>query len=158
MRFRNVMRSLYSATFPKNEPALRAMGVDGASNLMDQQLRLSLRAIGMLAMIVAAGCGTTKTQLATEQLLMSDAVDMAVADIDFGAMAGQNVYFDSRYISNVKGNGFVNAEYIISSLRQQMAAADCRLQDDADDADSVRTDMRLSTACLPTTRWQRLPT
>lgn len=68
---------------------------------------------------------------------MSDAVDHAISDIDFGAMSGKKVFFDSRYISNVKGVGFVNAEYIISSLRQQMIAADCRLQDEIDDADFI---------------------
>ena len=43
---------------------------------------------GALAMIVAVGCGTTKTRLATEQLLVSDAVDQAVADIDFTRNGG----------------------------------------------------------------------
>jgi len=113
------------------------MRVDGASNPKDQALRLPLRALGVFAMIFAVGCGTTKTRLATEQLLVSDAVDQAVADIDFGAMAGQKVFFDDQYIKNIKGVGFVNSEYIISSLRQQMVAADCRLQDAEDDADLV---------------------
>lgn len=111
--------------------------MDGASELTDQRFQRPLRMIGILLLVIASGCGTTKSRLATEQLLMSDAVDHAIADIDFGAMSGQKVYFDSRYINNVKGVGFVNAEYIISSLRQQMLAADCRLQDDVDDADFI---------------------
>ncbi|MDA1049632.1 MAG: hypothetical protein O3C40_04010 [Planctomycetota bacterium] len=113
------------------------MRVDGASKLNGQPMRMPLRAIAVLAMIAAIGCGTTKTRLATDQLLVSDAVDQAVGDIDFGVMAGQKVYFDAQYIKNIKGVGFVNSEYIISSLRQQMAAADCRLQDAEDDADFV---------------------
>ena len=52
-------------------------------------------------------------------------------------MAGQKVFFDAQYINNIKGVGFVNAEYIISSLRQQMVAADCRLQDTEDEAEFV---------------------
>ena len=107
------------------------------SNVIEQSFGPSLRAMSILMVLVAVGCGTTKTQLATEQLLMSDAVDMAISDIDFGSLAGHNVFFDSRYIINVKGAGFVNAEYIISSLRQQMVAADCRLQDKVEDADFV---------------------
>lgn len=83
------------------------------------------------------GCGTTKTRLATEQLLMSDAVDEAVSRVDFRALSGEKVYFDSQYIQNIKGFGFVNADYIISSLRQQMLAADCRLQDSKDEADFI---------------------
>ena len=83
------------------------------------------------------GCGTTKTRVATEQLLMSDAVDEAVSRVDFRAMAGEKVYFDTQYVKNIKGFGFVNADYIISSLRQQIVAADCRLQDSKEDADFI---------------------
>ncbi|MCB9922743.1 MAG: hypothetical protein H6822_11210 [Planctomycetaceae bacterium] len=113
------------------------MRVQGASGVIEQRIRLPLRIICFLAMILATGCGTTKSRIATEQLLMSDAVDHAISEIDFSAMSGQKVFFDSRYINNVKGVGFVNAEYIISSLRQQMLAADCRLQDEAEDADFI---------------------
>ena len=87
--------------------------------------------------VAAAGCGTTKSRLATEQLLMSDAVDAAVEDIDFQSLSGEKVYFDTKYIANIKGIGFVNSEYIISSLRQQMMAADCRLQDQPAEADYI---------------------
>ena len=53
----------------------------------------------LTAVVLAAGsigCGTTKTRVATEQLLMSDAVDAAVARVDFRAMAGEKVYFDTQ--------------------------------------------------------------
>lgn len=83
------------------------------------------------------GCGTTISRTATEQLLASDAVDRSVAKIDFRALAGEKVYFDTQYIKHIKGHGFVNAEYITSGLRQQLAAADCRLQETIDEADYV---------------------
>lgn len=83
------------------------------------------------------GCGTTKATTATEQLLLSDAVDGAVARIDFTALRNQKVYFDTQYIKNYKGVGFVNSEYVISSLRQQMVAAGLQLYDKAEDADFV---------------------
>lgn len=91
----------------------------------------------LILAVALIGCGTTKTRVATEQLLMSDAVDEAVARVDFRAMSGAKVYFDTQYIKNIKGFGFVNADYIISSLRQQMIAADCRLQDDKEEADFI---------------------
>jgi Family of unknown function (DUF6655) len=110
-------------------------------NSKSQMNRLATNAIlhacGVVMMLLAVGCGTTKARLATEQLLVSDAVDQAIAEIDFGALAGQKIYFDSRYIKAIKGVGFVNSDYIISSLRQQMTAADCRLQDNETDADFV---------------------
>lgn len=98
-----------------------------------------LRAAGLLIMTFAfcLGCGTTRTRTATEQLLMSDAVDRSVAQIDFSPLGGKTVFFDTRYITAIKGQGFVNADYIISSLRQQMLAAGCLLQDKLEDADYV---------------------
>ncbi len=81
-----------------------------------------------------SGCGTTLSRGATEQLLASDAVDRSVAEIDFRDLKGQDVYFDTTYIKNVQSVGFVNADYIISSLRQQMLAADCHIKEDKTDA------------------------
>jgi hypothetical protein len=95
-----------------------------------------LRLLALLALL-SAGCGTTKSRMATEQLLMSDAVDRTVARIDFTPLAGRTVYFDSTYIKTIKGLGFVNADYIISALRQQMLAAGCLLQDEATEAEFV---------------------
>jgi hypothetical protein len=86
---------------------------------------------------VTCGCGKTKNRQAREHLLISDAVDQAVGSIRFESMAGRKVFLDTQYIKNVKGQGFVNADYIVSSIRQQMVAADCRLVDSRDDAEIV---------------------
>src|SRR5689334_15816301 len=59
------------------------------------------------------GCGTVLQNGATEQLLASDAVDSAVSSIDFRPLSGQKVFFETRYIRNLKTIGFVSAEYII---------------------------------------------
>jgi len=83
------------------------------------------------------GCGTMKSNAATEQMLNSDAVDAAVAKIDFTPLKGQLVYLDTQYMVNHKGVGFVTAEYVISSLRQQMMAAGLLLQTKMEDADYV---------------------
>ncbi len=83
------------------------------------------------------GCGTTKSQRATEQLLVSDAVDRAIGEIDFAAIAGRTVYLDTQYLQPIKGIEFVNANYIVSAMRQQMVAAGCRLQDSRDNAEVV---------------------
>ncbi|WP_437187537.1 DUF6655 family protein [Planctomicrobium sp. SH668] len=83
------------------------------------------------------GCGTTKSNIATEQLLGSDAVDAAVAKMDFTPLSGQLVFFDTSYMADYKGVGFVNSQYVISSLRQQMLAAGVLLQTKIEDADLV---------------------
>jgi len=98
----------------------------------------------VLLLLAASGCGSTKTRLATEQLVMSDAVDQAVSEIDFRPLSGRKVFLDTKYAQNTNataklniGNSFVNSDYIISSVRQQMMAADCRLVDTQDQADLI---------------------
>lgn len=137
MRFVDMGVSLYSATFSRFERIGPSMQVVGASMLISRLLWTAVRATGAIVLMMAVGCGTTKTRLATDQLLVSDAVDQAITGIDFGAMAGKKVFFDSQYIKTIKGIGFVNADYIVSSLRQQMIAADCRLQESKEDADFI---------------------
>jgi hypothetical protein len=96
-----------------------------------------VRCLVLLAMFFVIGCGTTNKRNATEQLIMSDAVDRAIRDIDFSALSGETVYLDDRFIKPVDGVGFVNAPYIISSLRQQLVASGCLLQDTKDEADVI---------------------
>jgi hypothetical protein len=88
-------------------------------------------------LLVIAGCGTTTKRVATEQLLMSDAVDQAIAKLDFQHIANQRVYLDTTYIKPVKSQGFVSSLYVISSLRQQLAAAGCKIQDSRNEADII---------------------
>jgi hypothetical protein len=78
---------------------------------------------------VLVGCGTTRMsdtqRTATEQLLISNAVDQAVSQIDFRFLAGKPVYFDPQYL-----DGTVDKGYVISSLRQQLLASGCALKED----------------------------
>jgi len=88
---------------------------------------------------VLSGCGNTVNRQATEQLLASDAVDRTVAQIDFRSLAGKTVFFETRHIHDPKdvAIGYVNSDYIISALRQQMVAAGCRLQEQKQQADYI---------------------
>jgi hypothetical protein len=83
-----------------------------------------------------AGCGTTRwsdtSRTATEQMLISDAVDRAVSQIDFSALAGRDVYLDARFIF-----GAVDDRYIISTLRQHMLASGCVVKDKPEDANYI---------------------
>lgn len=87
------------------------------------------RAAAWAAVGLAAGCGTTRLtdtqRTATEQLLVSNAIDEAVSELDFNPLAGQMVYFDSQYI-----DGTVDRGYLVSSLRHQLLAHGCLLQED----------------------------
>lgn len=82
-----------------------------------------------LGLLLALGCGTTRMsdtqRTATEQLLISNAVDKAVSQIDFRSLSGKPVFFDPQYLDNTVDKG-----YVISSLRQQLLANGCVLQED----------------------------
>jgi hypothetical protein len=87
----------------------------------------------LLAFATATGCGTTRwsdsARTATEQMLISDAVDRAVSQIDFASLAGRDVYLDGKYITST-----VDEKYIIGTLRQHMFASGCIVKDKIEDA------------------------
>jgi len=115
--------------------------------------------IVLLGWPLVFGCGTTKwsdtKRTATEQLLISDAMDRAVAKMDFRAVAGKKVYLDSDPLRSV-----TDASYLVSLLRQHMLASGCRLMEKRDDADyvievragAVGTDRREVTFGVPATK------
>lgn len=88
-------------------------------------------------MLLFLGCGQTKSYTATEQLLLSDAVDTAVAKIDFAPMEGQKVYFDTTYLKTQRSPLLIDSDYVISSLRQQMVSSGVYLVENRDEADLI---------------------
>lgn len=83
-----------------------------------------------------SGCGSTRTsntlRTATEQMLISDAIDRTVDSIDFTPLADQAVFFDDSRLTDVVDKG-----YLVSSLRQHLLASGCVLKDKRDDATFV---------------------
>ncbi len=98
--------------------------------------RLLLATLPLLACLLS-GCGATRGYSATEQLVLSDAVDKSVSSIDVRPLSGRKVYLDHSYLRTIKGVAFVNADYVISALRQQIVAAGCLIQDASADADVI---------------------
>lgn len=88
----------------------------------------------MFGLLLVCGCGTTTNRVGTEQLLISDAVDKAVDRIDFSPLQEVKVYLDSRYISSLSTNLFIDSNYVTSSLRQQLTAAGALIQEDREQA------------------------
>lgn len=90
--------------------------------------------IAALAPLVV-GCGTTKwsdtARTATEQLLLSTAVDRAIGNIDFSPLSNKFVYLDTQYLE------CTDSKYVVSTLRQHMLAEGCVLMPDAESADYV---------------------
>jgi Family of unknown function (DUF6655) len=86
---------------------------------------------------LVAGCGTSVQRRGTEQLLLSDAVDRAIDQLDMSPLVGRRVYLDTEYMRAIKSSSFVNAEYITSALRQKMTTSGCLIQPTRTDADYV---------------------
>lgn len=107
------------------------------SRCVRRRLISSLRAlIGLLALI-SAGCGQLKSHTATEQILLSNAVDEAVQKLDFTPLSGKKVFVDTSYVRDGKQYGSVHDGYLISSVRQQMMADGCLLFDKREEADVI---------------------
>lgn len=91
----------------------------------------------LLALLGSVGCGQLKSYTATEQLLLSNAVDEAVQKLDFSPLAGKKVFVDTSFVRDGKQYGCVHDGYMISSVRQQMMADGCLLFDKREDADVI---------------------
>jgi len=92
-----------------------------------------LTSVIVMSLLTFSGCGTTRwtdtKRTATEQLLITDAIDKAVQDIDVRPLSGEKVYLEEKRLGDV-----VDKEYLISSLRQHLLAAGCTIMDNSDDA------------------------
>jgi hypothetical protein len=76
-----------------------------------------------------AGCGTTRmtdtARSATEQMLISQAIDRSVNQLDFSALAGRQVFFEDKCLKGVSDEG-----YLASSLRSKLLADGALLVED----------------------------
>ncbi len=92
--------------------------------------------IATVLLLPAIGCGTSKWtdtgRSATEQLLITDAMDRAVSDLNFKALAGKTVFVDSTPLKRIS-----DSEYLVSCMRQHMLANGCILKDVKSDADYI---------------------
>jgi hypothetical protein len=96
----------------------------------------SVTAMVALLALPMAGCGTTRStdtnRTATEQLLVSDAIDRALQSMNLQTLSGQSVFLDESKVADV-----VDKNYLLSSLRQYLLANGCSLKEKREDADFV---------------------
>lgn len=89
-----------------------------------------------IALASIAGCGTTRwsdtARTATEQLLVSDAVDRAVSHIDFRSLAGKQVFVDDNAVK-----GSLDFAYLVSTVRQQILASGGILKEKREESDYI---------------------
>jgi hypothetical protein len=122
---------------------LRKLGI-GSIRIVTHATGFNLL-LGTMLALALPGCGTTKSVTATEQLLMSDAVDSTISKIDFRPLTGYKVYLDTTFMASagkpIPGvamqTNLVTSDYVISSIRQQLTAAGCQIVDTKDVADII---------------------
>ena len=89
-----------------------------------------------LMVLTLNGCGTMKwsdtSRTATEQLLLTHAMDGAVGKMNFSALFGKTVFIDSTAIDTA-----TDSKYFISTVRQHLLANGAKVVDKKDDADYV---------------------
>jgi len=88
-----------------------------------------------------SGCATNRLaepgQTATEQLLISTAVDHAVAQLNPTIPAGTKVFVDAQYFDNAPGDAALYTKYAIGSIRDLLLRRGVRLTDDRKSADVI---------------------
>jgi len=88
--------------------------------------------LAVTALVLTWGCGSTRntntSRTATEQLLLTNAWDEALRQVDFSPLVGVPVYLDT---SNVNA---VDQGWVVSSLRHAMLAEGVLLREEKDQA------------------------
>jgi hypothetical protein len=74
---------------------------------------------------------TDTPRSAVEQLLVSQAVDLALARVDFAPLAGKKVFVQEKYLDGLDKN------YVAASVRHRVLSSGARLVDKETDADVV---------------------
>jgi hypothetical protein len=94
-------------------------------------------AAALLAMMALGGCSTTRLteppQTATEELLVSAAVDHAVAELHPTLPAGSKVFVDPQYFADAA----LYQKYAVDAVRDQLLRQGAELVDDRKSADVI---------------------
>jgi hypothetical protein len=97
--------------------------------------------VALAGMLGLAACTTVRLtepgQTATEQLLISVAVDHAVSQLNPMISAGTTVFVDAQYVDNAPGDAALYSKYAIASVRDRLLRQGARLVDDRKTADMV---------------------
>lgn len=93
-------------------------------------------ALSILVAAAATGCGTTSwsdtKRTATEQLLVSDAIERAIMKIDMSPLAGHRVFLDTTSLNAVD-----DKDYLTSTVRQHLLGSGGVLAEKREDAEIV---------------------
>jgi hypothetical protein len=86
-----------------------------------------------VCLCILGGCTSTKSsstpRTATEQLLISNAVDQSLSRVDFSTFSGRKIFVEEKYIDAV------DAKYVLASIRHRLILHGARLSEKKDDSD-----------------------
>jgi hypothetical protein len=89
--------------------------------------------IALACLCAVGGCTTVKTsgtpRTATEQLLISNAVDQSLSRVDFSTFAGQKAFLEEKYMEGI------DSKYVLASIRHRLILHGVKLVDKKDDSD-----------------------
>lgn len=90
---------------------------------------------GVACLALCAGCVVTRQtepkRSAVEQLLISQAADNALGEMDLSSLAGKKVYLDEKYFEAE------DQKYVLGSIRELISAGGGLLQDKAETAEII---------------------
>jgi hypothetical protein len=90
----------------------------------------------LMLLIGPSGCGTTRItdtqRSASEELLLSHAIDRSVGELNLEVLAGQRVYLETQNLTDVSFRG-----YLTSAVRQHLLASGALLVDEPDMAQVI---------------------
>ena len=82
-----------------------------------------------------SGCSKSKmsstARTATEQLLLSNAVDQSLTRVEFASFNGRKVFFNDKYLDSV------DKQYVVGSIRHRLMQSGATVVADAAEADVV---------------------
>ena len=99
-----------------------------------------IRLIGVSCLFLGwaglTGCGTSKltntTRTATEQLLISDAMDRAVSQANFSVLRGKHIFINTAPVEKI-----TDAPYLQSLVRQHALSCGCFIEPKEEDAEII---------------------
>ena len=97
---------------------------------------LRLHCLAICALLLSAvGCTSTASsntaRTATEQMLVSNAVDQSLSKVDFQAFSGRKVFVEEKYLDCTDKN------YVVSSVRHRVLMQGSQLVGKPEDADVI---------------------
>lgn len=107
-----------------------------------------LRIFSPIVILLLVGCGTTKfsdtSRTATEQLLISSAMEDLVDEYDYSRLSGLKVFVKAA-------NSTTDSDYLKSLVRQQLAANGAFVKDAEDSADYI---VEIASGTVGTNRYE----